>query len=159
MLDPFCGCATACIASEKLDREWIGIDIVPQAAQVLTDRAKRELQIPLADDDGNGWEDWTPIIRTARPRRTDDTTLHGPTDPRSNKELLYSSQQGKCVGCEYELPLHILTIDHITPRSRGGLDSIRNLQLLCHACNAIKGDRSMEYLKGQLQVRGILKNR
>ena len=159
VLDPFCGCATACIASEKLDREWIGIDIVPQAAQVLTDRAKRELQIPLADDDGNGWEDWTPIIRTARPRRTDDTTLHGPTDPRSNKELLYSSQQGKCVGCEYELPLHILTIDHITPRSRGGLDSIRNLQLLCHACNAIKGDRSMEYLKGQLQVRGILKNR
>ena len=159
VLDPFCGCATACIASEKLDREWIGIDIVPQAAQVLTDRAKRELQIPLADDDGNGWEDWTPIIRTARPRRTDDATLHGPTDPRSNKELLYSSQQGKCVGCEYELPLHILTIDHITPRSRGGLDSIRNLQLLCHACNAIKGARSMEYLKGQLQVRGILKNR
>ena len=159
VLDPFCGCATACIASEKLDREWIGIDIVPQAAQVLTDRARRELQIPLADDDGNGWEDWTPIIRTARPRRTDDSTLQGPTDPRSNKELLYSSQQGKCVGCEYELPLHVLTIDHITPRSRGGLDSIRNLQLLCHACNAIKGDRSMEYLKGQLQVRGILKNR
>ena len=159
VLDPFCGCATACIASEKLDREWIGIDIVPQAAQVLTDRARRELQIPLAGDDGNGWEDWTPLIRTARPRRTDDSTLQGPTDPRSNKELLYSSQQGKCVGCEYELPLHVLTIDHITPRSRGGLDSIRNLQLLCHACNAIKGDRSMEYLKGQLQVRGILKNR
>ena len=155
VLDPFCGCATACIASEKLEREWIGIDIVPQAAQVLSERAKRELQIPLADDDGNGWEDWTPIIRTTRPRRTDDSTLHGPTDPRSNKELLYASQQGKCLGCEFELPLHVLTIDHITPRSKGGLDSIRNLQLLCHSCNAIKGDRSMEYLKGQLQVRGI----
>ena len=159
VLDPFCGCATACIAAEKLGREWIGTDIVPQAAQVLTDRAKRELQIPLADDDGNGWEDWTPIIRTARPRRTDDSTLQGPADPRSNKELLYASQQGKCLGCEYELPLHVLTIDHITPRSRGGRDSIRNLQLLCHACNAIKGNRSMEYLKGQLQIRGITKNR
>ena len=26
ILDPFCGCATACIAAEKLDRKWIGID-------------------------------------------------------------------------------------------------------------------------------------
>ena len=159
VLDPFCGCAIACIAAEKLGREWIGIDIVPQAAQVLTDRAKRELQIPLADDDGNGWEDWTPFILTERPSRTDDLTLHSPTDPQSDKELLYASQQGKCVGCEYELPLHVLTIDHITPRSRGGLDSIGNLQLLCHTCNAIKGNRSMEYLKSQLQVRGIMRTR
>ena len=159
VLDPFCGCATACIAAEKLGREWIGIDIVPQAAQVLTERAKRELQIPLADDDGNGWEDWTPLMSTERPNRTDDLTLHSPTDPQSDKELLYASQERRCLGCEYELPLHVLTIDHITPRSRGGLDSIGNLQLLCHACNAIKGNRSMEYLKGQLQVRGITKNR
>ena len=159
VLDPFCGCATACIAAEKLGREWIGIDIVPQAAQVLTERAKRELQIPLADDDGNGWEDWTPLMSTERPNRTDDLTLHSPTDPQSDKELLYASQERRCLGCEYELPLHVLTIDHITPRSRGGLDSIGNLQLLCHACNAIKGNRSMEYLKGQLQIRGITKNR
>ena len=159
VLDPFCGCATACIAAEKLGREWIGIDIVPQAAQVLSERAKRELQIPLADDDGNGWEDWTPLMSTERPNRTDDLTLHSPTDPQSDKELLYASQERRCLGCEYELPLHVLTIDHITPRSRGGLDSIGNLQLLCHACNAIKGNRSMEYLKGQLQVRGITKNR
>ena len=159
VLDPFCGCATACIAAEKLGREWIGIDIVPQAAQVLTDRAKRELQVPLNDDDGNGWEDWTPLIRTARARRTDDRTLHGLTDPKSDKQLLYDTQQRRCLGCEYELPLHVLTIDHITPRSRGGLDSIGNLQLLCHACNAIKGNRSMEYLKTQLQIRGITKHR
>ena len=26
VLDPFCGCATTCIASEKLNRKWIGID-------------------------------------------------------------------------------------------------------------------------------------
>ncbi len=51
------------------------------------------------------------------------------------------------MGCEYELPLHVLTIDHVTPRSRGGLDWFSNLQLLCHTCNAIKGNRSMEYLK------------
>ena len=135
----------------------IGIDIAPQAADVLAQRAKRELQIPLNDDDGNGWEDWTPLIRTEPPRLTENLMLQSPTNPQSDKKLLYASQQGKCIGCEYELPLHVLTIDHITPRSRGGLDSIGNLQLMCHTCNAIKGNRSMEYLRTQLQARGILK--
>ena len=157
VLDPFCGCATACIAAEKLGRQWIGIDIVPQAAQVLADRARRELQIPLDDGDGNGWEDWTPHILSDSPRRTDDLSLYSPMDPQSDKELLYACQERKCVGCEYELPLHVLTIDHITPRSKGGLDAIGNLQLLCHSCNAIKGNRDMGYLKTQLQARGILK--
>ena len=155
VLDPFCGCATACIAAEKLGREWIGIDILPQAAEVLRDRAKRELQIPLDDGSGKGWEDWTPFIRTDPTQRT-DLTLLNPVDIKSEKELLYANQKGRCVGCEYELPLHVLTIDHIVPRSRGGLDSVGNLQLLCHTCNAIKGNRSMEYLKTQLRIKGIL---
>ncbi len=142
VLDPFCGCATACIAAEKLGREWIGIDIAPQAAVVLAQRAKRELQIPLDDGDGNGWEDWTPLIRTEDPKRTENLMLQSPTDPQSDKELLYDSQERKCIGCEYELPLHVLTIDHITPRSRGGLDAIGNLQPMCHTCNAIKGNRA-----------------
>ena len=155
VLDPFCGCATACIAAEKLGRQWIGIDIVPQAAEVLRDRARRELQIPLADDEGRGWEDWTPFIRTEPTQRTDLTLLH-PTDLRSEKQLLYASQKRRCIGCEYELPLHVLTIDHIVPRSRGGLDTVGNLQLLCHTCNAIKGNRAMEYLRTELRRRGIL---
>ena len=155
VLDPFCGCATSCIAAEKLGRQWIGIDKLPQAADVLRDRARRELQIPMQDDNGKSWADWSPLILTA-PRPRTDLKLDFPTDPRSDKELLYASQQRRCAGCEYELPLHVLTIDHITPRSKGGLDAVGNLQLMCHTCNAIKGDRSMEYLRQQLQVRGIL---
>ncbi len=27
ILDPFCGCATTCVAVEKLDQKWVGIDI------------------------------------------------------------------------------------------------------------------------------------
>ena len=27
VLDPFCGCATACVAADKLGRKWVGIDI------------------------------------------------------------------------------------------------------------------------------------
>ena len=27
MLDPFCGCATACVAADRLNRQWAGIDL------------------------------------------------------------------------------------------------------------------------------------
>ena len=30
VLDPFCGCATTCVAAEKLRRRWVGIDISPR---------------------------------------------------------------------------------------------------------------------------------
>ena len=155
VLDPFCGCATACIAAEKLGRQWIGIDILPQAAEVLSDRARRELQIPMNGADERGWEDWQPFVRQEPPRRT-DIARPVTANPQSDKELLYASQNRRCAGCGYELPLHVLTVDHITPRALGGPDSIVNLQLMCHTCNAIKGDRSMEYLREQLHRRGIL---
>lgn len=156
VLDPFCGCTTACIAAQKLDRKWIGIDKLHQAVEVMRGRAKRELQIPMdCDGNGNGWSEWTPLTFGWNPKRT-DLTLLSPVNPRSDKEFLYASQEKRCRGCEYELPLHVLTIDHIMPRSKGGKDSFGNLQLLCHSCNAIKGNRSMGYLKEQLHIRGIL---
>ena len=157
VLDPFCGCATACIAAEKLGRNWIGIDIAPQAADILRDRARRELQIPIDDGNGNGadWQDWTPFILTAPTPRTDLELFH-PADLQTIKETIYACQQGRCNGCKYELPLHVLTIDHIVPRSKGGLDTASNLQLLCHTCNAIKGNRDMPYLRTRLRQLGIL---
>ena len=35
VLDPFCGCATACIAAEQEHRNWIGIDIASKAADLV----------------------------------------------------------------------------------------------------------------------------
>ena len=103
----------------------------------------------------------TAVGRAAFPLRhrilpSADYQLQHPTDLQAEKRLLYANQDRRCVGCEYELPLHVLTIDHITPRSKGGLDAVGNLQLLCHTCNAVKGNRSMEYLRTQLRQRGIL---
>jgi site-specific DNA-methyltransferase (adenine-specific) len=42
VLDPFCGCGTATVASEKLGRRWIGIDITYLAMDLIMQR--------LADD-------------------------------------------------------------------------------------------------------------
>ena len=70
------------------------------------------------------------------PPRRNDLTLLSPADTQSDRALLCRSQHDRFTSCEYELPLHVLTIDHITPRSQGGQDSVGNLQLMCHTCNA-----------------------
>ena len=41
-LDPFCGCATACSAAEKLDRKWVGVGTSPKAFDLSSMRLKRE---------------------------------------------------------------------------------------------------------------------
>ncbi len=44
VLDPFCGCATACVAAEKLQRQWIGIDISPSAEDITKLRLEEASQ-------------------------------------------------------------------------------------------------------------------
>lgn len=49
--------------------------------------------------------------------------------------------------CQYCLqPFHgrDLTLDHVVPRSKGGLSRWENLVAACHSCNHTKGDRSVE---------------
>jgi DNA modification methylase len=40
VLDAFCGCGTALVAAQKLERQWIGIDISPTACRVMAKRLK-----------------------------------------------------------------------------------------------------------------------
>ena len=43
VLDPFCGCATACVAAERLGRNWIGIDVSIKAYELIKQRMEGEL--------------------------------------------------------------------------------------------------------------------
>ena len=43
VLDPFCGSGTTCVASERLGRRWIGIDINPKSREIIRDRLKNEV--------------------------------------------------------------------------------------------------------------------
>jgi len=52
ILDAFCGCGTALVAAEKLDRQWIGIDISPTACRVM---AKRLRDVCKLREDENLW--------------------------------------------------------------------------------------------------------
>ena len=40
VLDPFCGCATTCVASETLGRQWIGIDLSALAVKLVNQRLR-----------------------------------------------------------------------------------------------------------------------
>jgi site-specific DNA-methyltransferase (adenine-specific) len=40
VLDPFCGCGTAVVASQKLNRKWVGIDVTHLAINLMRTRLK-----------------------------------------------------------------------------------------------------------------------
>lgn len=136
VLDPFCGCATACITAEKLGRRWIGIDLSPKAAELVKLRVEKELTNLLAHQ---------VVERTDIPTRSGDYVR-----PKEIKHKLYGLQEGCCNGCRTHFEFRHFHVDHITPRSKGGGDVEGNLQLLCGSCNNIKGDRDMAYLKSRL---------
>ena len=46
MLDPFCGCATTCVAAEDLKRQWIGVDISIKAYELVKQRLIKEVADP-----------------------------------------------------------------------------------------------------------------
>ena len=144
VLDPFCGCATTCIAAERLGRQWVGIDLSPLAVRLVEQRAREQLGLMGGVQSTH---------RTDIPKRTDLGALpHYST----HKHTLYGLQEGVCNGCQVHFPFRNFTIDHVVPESRGGTDHIDNLQLLCAACNSEKGDRPMSVLLERLRVKGIL---
>jgi len=41
VLDPFCGCGTTVAAAHELQRQWVGIDISPQAVEIIKNRLNK----------------------------------------------------------------------------------------------------------------------
>ena len=138
VLDPFCGCATACVAAEQLGRHWIGIDISPSAEVITKIRLQEEVDDPSYESNASGW--FNPItdivVSEDPPVRTDPPgpprqLLFQDFFPRSlsaeysqeqlqeflsDKHRMYGNQEGKCNSCQYPLPFRNMTIDHIHPK-------------------------------------------
>ena len=140
VLDPFCGCATTCVAAEKLNRKWIGIDLSSLAGKLVKKRLKRQFEQREL-----GKDMIYPIIRDTLPIKD------APKPSKDIKHILYGKQRGICNGCNHHFMFKIFHIDHIMPTAKGGQDTDNNLQLLCGPCNSIKGDRDMAYLKARLK--------
>ena len=150
VLDPFCGCATTCVSAEMLGRQWVGIDLSPLAGKIVVERLQK-----VSDADGllKGGKLPKVIHRTDLPRRTDIEEL---PDYRTHKHVLYGEQEGNCKGCGIHFPFQNMTVDHITPRAKGGGGHKENLQLLCNSCNSRKGSGTQAELIVRLREAGIL---
>ncbi|MCY4449753.1 MAG: HNH endonuclease signature motif containing protein [Chloroflexi bacterium] len=87
----------------------------------------------------------------------DEPMRSRPRFTQREKEALHKEQSGKCNGCGKRFDLRNMTVDHIRPFSKGGGERLSNLQLLCGACNSLKGNGTMGELRKKLRQQGIVK--
>jgi len=169
VLDPFCGCATTPIAAERLERQWVGIDIWDKAhEQVLNRLVQDGLAVPTEAEkrDADTEEGSRPLLAfgdihysTTPPTRTDDQEIAAPNlklklqravEPwqrlsnREMRSILAVVQSVNrfvgCAGCGRTLEIEFMHLDHIQPKSDGGENHITNRVLLCSPCNSEKSD-------------------
>ena len=80
-----------------------------------------------------GWQFWVPATPPARgaPGERNSRII-----PQDVKIAVTVRDQGRCVQCGAAQDLHF---DHKVPWSRGGTNTVNNIQLLCGLCNRRKG--------------------
>ena len=122
VLDPFCGCATTCVAAERLQRRWVGIDLSPKAVELVRRR--------LAQDD--------PFVDVRVEKKPPQRSQPGP-HYRTRDHETYGLAEGNCFYCGKHVAWETKHIDHYVPRARGGGDEPENLRLSCRGCNLAKG--------------------
>ena len=145
LLDPFCGCATACVAAEDEGREWIGIDVSELAFSIVQERLHKS-----REEGGIG-----SLFARDVSNRKDIPKDKNVVRSKNIKHVLYGEQEGKCNGCLVHFAFRNLEVDHIVPLSEGGSEDDGNKQLLCGACNRKKGARDMKYLIAHLREEGL----
>lgn len=144
VFDPFCGCATACLAAERKGRKWIGCDISERAYSLIEQRLKKDAGIAKFIT-GAG----EVTCRTDIPQRKGRRS-------KGIKHVLYGIQHGYCNGCLYHYQFKDLEVDHVIPKAKGGQDDDKNLQLLCGNCNRRKGKNlTMAELRATLKTDGM----
>lgn len=144
VLDPFAGCATACVAAEKLERQWAGIDIDEVAIGITQKRLQEESDTEIHRVDLAGMREGLPTLHIPPrpPKRTDhDAPRRSPNIRQIRWAEMGTGDRRPCPGCDREKYYDDFGIDHIHPTKKDGPDIDANLQLLCGSCNSIKGAR------------------
>ena len=64
--------------------------------------------------------------------------------PPFSRRAVFKRDKNECQYCGQHLNSDSITIDHITPRSRGGKSTFENCVTSCKTCNKRKGHKSIE---------------
>ena len=151
VLDPFAGCATTAVAAERLNRQWVAIDLWKETKDLIIHRLEAEQRVfaveqltvtqtpPARTDEG---EVASPDLRLRMSRQPEkwqrlyrQQIFDYLQDAQTNSTGLVS-----CAGCGRSMEYEFMEIDHITPRSEGGENYITNRILLCRPCNGWKSN-------------------
>ena len=155
VLDPFCGCATTLVAAERLNRQWVGVDIWDGAKEVVLARLREECLVRDGDVATSFFDERLTYVER-KPERTDEGLESvpflpsklkqvEPSGPRMSRaamvEILIERDGIRCQGClrSFDHPSY-LELDHKLPRADGGLNHIGNRILLCGPCKRTKSN-------------------
>ena len=143
-----------------LNKSWVAIHIASarRALALLYQglaRAVHPTDYALYD-----FEDWCDMSQSAR----DGLFVHSVTyriripevillkgfnefirhEVRFSRRNIFERDKNTCQYCGRRMPRQEITVDHVIPRSRGGVDSWTNLVLACVECNVKKANRTPE---------------
>ena len=65
-------------------------------------------------------------------------------DVKFNRRNIYARDGNRCQYCGKRMPTTELSLDHVMPKSQGGLSSWENIVCCCVRCNVKKGGRTPE---------------
>ena len=69
---------------------------------------------------------------------------------RFNRRNVFARDGNQCQYCGRHFPTSELSLDHVVPRSRGGITSWENIVCACVACNVRKGGRTPQEARMQM---------
>ncbi len=72
-----------------------------------------------------------------------------------NRRNIFARDEVRCQYCGRRAPTSELSIDHVVPRSQGGLTTWTNVVCACVACNVRKGGRTPEQARMRLITKPV----